>query len=130
EQTLALLDEPFHGLLFVNLVEFDSLYGHRRDPAGYAAALEEFDSDVPRLLSKLGDDDLLVITADHGNDPVHPGTDHTREYVPVLAYSPRMRQAADIGVRASFADLAATIADNFGVPYAGHGKSFLASIHE
>ncbi len=130
QQTLALLDQPFEGLLFVNLVEFDSLYGHRRDPVGYAAALEEFDSYVPQLLSKLGDNDLMVITADHGNDPVHPGTDHTREYVPLITYSPGMKRMVDLGVRASFADLAATIADNFGVQYAGHGQSFLAKISE
>jgi phosphopentomutase len=128
EQTINLLSEPFEGLLFVNLVEFDSLYGHRRDPAGYAAALEEFDSYVPELMSKLSDQDLLVITADHGNDPTHPGTDHTREYVPLLVWSPGMNNPVNIGVRETFADLAATIADNFDVHYDGHGKSFLALI--
>jgi phosphopentomutase len=128
EQTINLLSEPFEGLLFVNLVEFDSLYGHRRDPAGYAAALEEFDGYVPELMSKLSDLDLLVITADHGNDPTHPGTDHTREYVPLLVWSPGMNNPVNIGVRETFADLAATIADNFDVHYDGHGKSFLALI--
>ena len=124
-RTIDLLGKPYHGLMFVNLVDFDSLYGHRRDPAGYAEALEFFDSFVPELIAQLGDDDLLVITADHGNDPIHPGTDHTREYVPLLAYSPSMRSGGAIGVRQSFADLAATVADNFGVRYTGHGVSFL-----
>lgn len=126
QKTIALLGEDFHGLLFVNLVDFDSLYGHRRDPKGYAEALEHFDRCVPDLMDKLSEHDLLIITADHGNDPTHPGTDHTREYVPVLAFSPAMREGGSIGVRDSFADLAATIAENFGVGYEGHGRSFLS----
>lgn len=128
EVTLEQLGRPFEGLLFTNLVDFDSLYGHRRDPAGYAAALEAFDRALPRLAERLGPDDLLIVTADHGNDPTHSGTDHTREYVPLLAYSPAMACGASIGVRPTFADLAATIADNFGVKGTGNGTSFLSLI--
>lgn len=129
EATLEQLGRSFEGLLFTNLVDFDSLYGHRRDPAGYARALEAFDRAVPRLLERLGPDDLLVITADHGNDPVHAGTDHTREYVPVLAYSPSFAAGGSLGVRDTYADLAATIADNFKVKGTGIGSSFLSVLH-
>lgn len=125
EATLEQLARPFQGLLFTNLVDFDSLYGHRRDPQGYAAALEAFDRALPSLAERLGPDDLLVVTADHGNDPTHAGTDHTREYVPILAYSPALSGGGSIGVRPTFADLAATIADNFQVPGTGNGSSFL-----
>jgi len=125
-RTAELLGRPFKGLLFVNLVEFDSLYGHRRDPEGYGRALEAFDRALPGLAGKLGPRDLLIVTADHGNDPVHPGTDHTREFVPLLAYGPAVKAGADLGLRATFADLAATVADNFGVKRPKHGTSFLA----
>lgn len=125
EETLKHLAGDFSGMLFTNLVDFDSLYGHRRDPQGYARALEEFDAALPALLSKVGENDLLVITADHGNDPVHAGTDHTREYVPLLVYGPGLTQPGSLGVRGTYADLAATIADNFGVSATQHGKSFL-----
>lgn len=125
EKTLALLEKPFRGLLFTNLVDFDSLYGHRRDPQGYAAALEEFDLAVPDLVSRLGERDLLIVTADHGNDPTYRGTDHTREYVPLLAYGPGLAKPGSLGTRATYADVAATIADNFGVKPPANGKSFL-----
>ncbi|MDP4096708.1 phosphopentomutase [Paenibacillus sp. P96] len=125
EVTLEQLGREFNGLLFTNLVDFDSLYGHRRDPEGYARALEVFDNAVPDLIAKIGPDDLLIISADHGNDPVHSGTDHTREYVPVLIYSPSLQTPASIGVRDTYADLGATIAENFGVQPPLHGKSFL-----
>jgi phosphopentomutase len=128
ETTLHELKSSFHGLLFTNLVDFDSLYGHRRDPEGYARALEEFDRAVPALLESLTEQDLLIITADHGNDPTHPGTDHTREYVPLLAWSPAFRQPGDLGTLATYADLAATIADNFNTSIATHGHSFLAQL--
>jgi phosphopentomutase len=123
--TLQEMKSDFRGLLFTNLVDFDSLYGHRRDPEGYGRALEEFDRALPDLLAALGEEDLLIITADHGNDPIHPGTDHTREYVPLLAWSPGMTGAGGLEDRASFADLAATIADNFQANFATHGESFL-----
>ncbi|GGH24931.1 phosphopentomutase [Paenibacillus segetis] len=128
QETITLMGQDFTGLLFTNLVDFDSLYGHRRDPEGYARALEEFDAALPDLLSKVGDQDLLVITADHGNDPIHAGTDHTREYVPLLVYNPALTQTVDLGIRATFSDLAATIADNFGINGSGHGRSFLKQL--
>lgn len=128
EVTLLRMSEDFNGLLFTNLVDFDSLYGHRRDPVGYAKALEEFDAALPELMAQVGKADLLIITADHGNDPVHTGTDHTREYVPLLVYSPGIGKPVDLGVRATYADLAATIADNFGVQGMEHGVSFLEDL--
>lgn len=129
ETTIRLLQRSFKGLLFTNLVDFDSLYGHRRDPQGYAACLEEFDRYIPELMQQTGERDLLIITADHGNDPTSPGTDHTREYVPILIYNPTLTdQAISIGTRSTFADLAATIADNFGVDKPSLGKSFLEEL--
>lgn len=125
ETTLRELRGSFRGLLFTNLVDFDSLYGHRRDPQGYARALEEFDRAVPDLLAALTARDLLVITADHGNDPTHTGTDHTREYVPLLISSPAFTRPEGLGTLPTYADLAATIADHFGAPLATHGRSFL-----
>ncbi|MGG4492052.1 phosphopentomutase [Metabacillus idriensis] len=121
-------DRDFTGLSFVNLVDFDALFGHRRDPEGYGLALQEYDARLPELLSKLTEDDLLIITADHGNDPVHHGTDHTREYVPLLAYSPRFISGSALPVRDTFADIGATIADNFKVSMPKHGKSFLMEL--
>ncbi|CAG7641901.1 phosphopentomutase [Paenibacillus allorhizosphaerae] len=127
-KTLELLDHDFQGLLFTNLVDFDSLFGHRRDPEGYAGALNEFDEWLPKLMEKTGPDDLLIITADHGNDPVHPGTDHTREYVPLLVYSPSLQEPGSLGIRPTFADLGATVADNFQAGSTGNGNSFLQQL--
>jgi phosphopentomutase len=115
------------GFLFVNLVDTDMLYGHRRDPVGYAGALREIDAALPAIAAKLRPRDLLVLTADHGNDPTFPGTDHTREYVPLLAYAPRLSLGADLGVRESFGDLGATVAEYFGIR-APRGKSFLRAV--
>ena len=116
------------GLMMVNLVEFDSLYGHRRNVEGYKRAIEDFDYQLSGLLSLLKDDDLLIITADHGNDPTWHGTDHTREHVPLLAYSPSMKEAIDLGLRHSFGDIGQTVLANFGLsPYAV-GTSFLKDI--
>ena len=115
EQTLELMDKDFNGLCFVNLVDFDALWGHRRNPEGYAKELEKFDVNLGKVLEKLNDDDLLIITADHGNDPTYKGTDHTREYVPFLAYSPSMKGNGVLEPSNSFAALGATIAENFGV---------------
>ncbi|EXX88281.1 phosphopentomutase [Paenibacillus darwinianus] len=126
-RTIELMGESFTGLLFTNLVDFDSLYGHRRDPSGYASALAEFDRALPELKAKTGRDDLLIITADHGNDPVHAGTDHTREYVPLLVYNPVLK-GRSLGVRATFADIAATLADNFGIAGPANGCSFLPEL--
>jgi phosphopentomutase len=119
---------PFTGISFVNLVDFDALYGHRRNPIGYGEALEEFDQRLQEVFDKMTDDDLLLITADHGNDPVHPGTDHTREYVPLIAYSKRMQIGKEIPIRTSFADIGATIAENFQVNMPQHGESFLKEL--
>lgn len=124
EQTLELLGRRGdEALVFTNLVEFDSLYGHRRDPKGYRDCLQAFDAALPRLVAALGPRDALFVTADHGNDPTYRGTDHTREHVPLLAAGP-MIAAADLGVRESFADLGATLAENFGVRLEA-GRSFL-----
>jgi phosphopentomutase len=128
QKTIEVLGTSFEGLAFTNLVEFDSLYGHRRDPVGYGKALEEFDALLPRIMVGIGPDDLLILTADHGNDPVHAGTDHTREYVPILLFSPSLTTPDSIGVRATFADLGATIADNFDVASNGNGVSFLEKL--
>ncbi len=115
EQTLELMDNDFKGLCFVNLVDFDALWGHRRNPIGYAEELEKFDVNLGKVLEKLKEDDLLIITADHGNDPTYTGTDHTREFVPFLAYSPSMRENGLMETSNSFASVGATIADNFEV---------------
>jgi phosphopentomutase len=128
DQLLKTMNEEFTGLSFVNLVDFDAKFGHRRDPEGYGRALMEFDARIPELLGALGDGDLLIITADHGNDPVHHGTDHTREYVPLLVYHKGIVQGSDLGVRGTFADVGATIAENFGVKAPEIGESFLARL--
>jgi phosphopentomutase len=112
------------GLIFANLVDFDSLYGHRNDPVGYAAALEAFDRRLPEILGCMRESDILMITADHGNDPTTPGTDHSRERVPVLIVGKAVSQNANIGTRACYADVAATIADLLGVRWSGAGTSF------
>lgn len=125
-KTLELLKTNFKGFLFTNLVDFDSLFGHRRDPIGYGKALEEFDAALPQFMEQIGERDLLIITADHGNDPTYSGTDHTREYVPVMLYSPVFKQPGQLETRSTFADLGATIADNFGVKAPPTGKSFLS----
>jgi phosphopentomutase len=116
------------GLIFANLVDSDTVYGHRNDVAGYAANLERFDARLSALLPALRSRDLLVVTADHGNDPTTPSTDHSREHVPVLLAGPRVRRAIDIGTRRTFADLGQTLAANFGVGPLAHGTSFLEAI--
>lgn len=115
EQTIEIAKSTFEGLCFVNLVDFDANWGHRRDVQGYAKELEEFDIKLKELLPLLKNDDLLILTADHGNDPTYKGTDHTREQVPFLAYSPSLRGGMDLGVSESFAVVGATILDNFGL---------------
>ena len=128
EQTLEIAQTDFHGLCFVNLVDFDALWGHRRDSEGYAREIEKFDVNLGRLLDLMKKDDLLIITADHGNDPTYTGTDHTREKVPFLAYSPSMKGGAEIPEQETFAVVGATIADNFGVkmPEGTIGSSLLS----
>ncbi len=115
EQTIEIAKRDFEGLCFVNLVDFDALWGHRRNVQGYADELERFDEKLGELLNLLKEDDLLIITADHGNDPTHTGTDHTREKVPFLAYSPAMRDNGELEEAQTFAVIGATVADNFGV---------------
>jgi phosphopentomutase len=124
----AALETVPRGLVFANLVDFDTQFGHRNDPAGYAANLERFDARLAAFLPRLGPDDLLIITADHGNDPTTPSTDHSREHVPVFAFGEAVRPGVNLGVRASFADLGQTLADLFGVTPLAHGTSFLSQI--
>lgn len=131
EQTIEIAKRDFKGLCFVNLVDFDALWGHRRNPIGYAEELEKFDVKLGELLKVLNSDDLLIITADHGNDPTYKGTDHTRERVPFLAYSPSMKAAEKLDAADTFAVIGATIADNFGVkmPENTIGKSLLNKLN-
>ena len=115
EQTLEIMDKGFSGVCFVNLVDFDALWGHRRDVNGYAREIENFDVNLGKVLEKLKEDDLVIITADHGNDPTYTGSDHTREAVPFLAYSPSMKGNGILEESKNFAVIGATIADNFGI---------------
>jgi phosphopentomutase len=126
DQTIAALSDKTRGLIFSNLVDFDMLYGHRRDTEGFAKALEHFDSRLPEIETAMREDDLMMITADHGNDPTFPGSDHTREFAPLLVYG-RKARAVDLGTRDSLADIGQTIADNFGVKLIA-GESFLSVI--
>lgn len=128
DKNILELGNDFKGLLFVNLVDFDMLYGHRRDPVGYGKALEKFDARLPEIIEALREEDLLILTADHGNDPTQPGTDHTREYVPLLVYSKGLKGGVNLDIRSSFADIGATIADNYEVSLPKNGKSFLSEL--
>ncbi|REB09857.1 phosphopentomutase [Sporosarcina sp. BI001-red] len=130
DKLLIEMDTEFEGLSFTNLVDFDALFGHRRDPEGYGVALQEFDARMPEIMSRLKQDDLLIITADHGNDPIHEGTDHTREFVPLLIYSPRFASGGTLPLRKTFADIGATIAENFEAKAPEFGESFLQSLIE
>ena len=122
------LEATPHGLLFINLVDFDTVYGHRNDSAGYAANLERFDARLGALLRQVRPDDLVIVTADHGNDPTTPSTDHSREYVPVLVAGAGVREGVALGTRTTFADVGQTLADYFGVAPLAHGRSFLAAM--
>ena len=128
DQVERAIETTSRGLIFANLVDFDTVYGHRNDPPGYAANLERFDGRLASFLPRIGQNDLLVITADHGNDPTTPSTDHSREHVPLLVYGPSVRAGVDLGVRSSFADLGQTIADLFHVGPLKHGTSFLNTV--
>ena len=125
EAMLDYMKTDFNGLLFVNLVDFDMVYGHRRDVEGYRKALETFDAQLPDIMSEMTNDDLLIITADHGCDPAHQGTDHTREYIPILCWHKGMKNAHDIGTRETYADIAATLCNYFGIEERFGAKSFL-----
>ncbi len=127
DQTIRALRSDSRGLIFSNLVDFDMLYGHRRDVEGYARALEHFDARLPEIEAAMNDGDLLLLTADHGNDPTFPGTDHTREYVPLIAYGRRALSGVNLGDRDSLADIGQTVADNFGLRLAA-GESFLKAV--
>jgi phosphopentomutase len=127
EQIINFAEKNFTGLCFLNLVDFDAAYGHRRDPQGYAKCLEEFDVQLAEFLEKITEEDLVIITADHGNDPTAPGSDHTREYVPLVVYRKNGKNI-NLGTRTSFADIGATIADNFNLEMPEIGKSFLNEI--
>lgn len=128
DQLLKVMEKDFRGLSFLNLVDFDALFGHRRDVNGYAKAIEDFDGRIPEIVTALADDDLLLITADHGNDPTFPGTDHTREYVPLLAYSKKMAGRGKMN-QGKFADIGATVSDNFQVAATQNGRSFLDELN-
>ena len=121
---LKVMQKDFTGLCFVNLVDFVSVYGHRRDAKGYADALEYFDNRLNEIKALMKEDDLLILTADHGCDPAHTGTDHTREYVPLLAWHPGMTGLTDLGTRKTYADIAATIAELFGLEERFCAESF------
>lgn len=128
DKTIEYIRKNNEGIIFTNLVEFDSLYGHRRDPEGYKGALEEMDRRIPEILGAMKDGDIIIFTADHGNDPTFKGTDHTREYIPIVIYGKRVKGNVNIGTRKSFADIAATISDIFEIPSTGKGESFMELI--
>lgn len=130
DKTLDFMDTQYEGLIFTNLVEFDSNWGHRRDVEGYAQGLETFDEELGRVFAKMHEDDLLIINADHGCDPTFRGTDHTREYIPVLMYHKKMQHGMNLGTLSTFADIGATIADNFGVQKLPVGTSFKKKLLE
>lgn len=127
DQLIKVMEQDFTGLSFTNLVDFDALFGHRRNVVGYGEAIEDFDGRLPEIFDQMEDDDLLMITADHGNDPTFPGTDHTREYVPLLVYSKKMTGQGALP-QGYFSDIAATIAENFQVTAPANGTSFLSAL--
>ena len=127
DQTITALRDKTRGLIFSNLVDFDMLYGHRRDTEGYAKALEHFDSRLPEIEAAMNDNDVMMITADHGNDPTFRGSDHTREYAPLLIFGKTARAGVNLGTRQSLADIGQTIANNFGLKLTA-GASFLGDI--
>lgn len=127
-KTIELASDDFNGLAFINLVDFDAVYGHRRNPQGYGEAIEAFDTQLQTLIDKLNDDDLLMITADHGNDPTYKGTDHTREQVPLIIYSKQFKNMKELPEANSFGVIGSTICDNFNVEYNGIGSSILESL--
>jgi len=128
KDTIEAIKDPNESFVFTNLVDFDMLFGHRRDVVGYAKCLEEFDSYLPEMLENLKDEDLLIITADHGNDPTHHGNDHTREYIPILNIAKNLKKGVNFGIRNSFADIAATVAEYLEVEYKTKGESYLRLI--
>lgn len=130
DKTIDALNMDFEGLIFTNLVDFDSQYGHRRDPIGYGRAIEEFDKRMPELLAAMKPEDVLFLCADHGNDPIHSGWDHTREHMPVVILGEEIKRGVDLGVRNSFADIGATVCEMLGAEKTSVGTSFLQEIKE
>ena len=130
EAAFAAMREDFDGLLFVNLVDFDMVFGHRRDVKGYAGALEAFDKQIPEIKALMGEEDMLILTADHGCDPCHTGSDHTREHVPLLVWGKSLKGGVNLGTRATYADISATVLEYFGVENTLKGTSFLSEIAE
>ena len=130
DETINYIKKENNGLIFTNLVDFDSKYGHRRNIEGYKEALEEFDARIPQIIEALNEDDILIINADHGNDPTYKGTDHTREYIPLLVYGKNIKQGVNLGIRNSFADIGATVADILNVKLPKHGESFKNNIEK
>lgn len=128
QKTIEEIQKEEEGLIFTNLVDFDMLYGHRNNIEGYAKALEYFDSKIPLIMEQMRDTDMLVITADHGNDPSTPSTDHSREYIPILIYGKQIKENVNIGIRATYADIGETILDVLNMPLLGVGKSFKEKI--
>ncbi len=128
DKTIQALHTDFEGFVFTNLVDFDSKYGHRRDPIGYGKCIEEFDKRLPEIMGAMKEDDILILCADHGNDPVHAGWDHTREYVPVVVWGKNLKPAVNLGTRGSFADISATIAEYLTVSKSEIGESFLEQL--
>ena len=128
DKTIEAMREDFEGLIFTNLVDFDAKYGHRRDPEGYARCIEEFDARLPEIMKEMVNDDVLMICADHGNDPTAPGTDHTREYIPIITWGHTLKYGAEIGIRDSFGDIGATVCELLRVPFKGVGTSFKKQI--
>lgn len=128
DKTIAALKQEFEGFIFTNLVDFDSKFGHRRDPIGYGKAIEEFDARLPEIMDAMNEEDVLILCADHGNDPIHAGWDHTREHIPVVIYGKDIKQGVNLGVRESFADIGATIVEILGADRTEIGESFLKEI--
>jgi len=128
DKTIEAMADDFEGLIFTNLVDFDSKYGHRRDPVGYGQAIEEFDLRLPEIISAMKQDDILMLCADHGNDPVHAGWDHTREYVPIVVYGEEIKAGMNIGTGKTFANIGATISDILSIGSLKIGKSFLSNV--
>ena len=124
EKTIQYIKQDSKGLIFTNLVDFDMLYGHRNNVKGYSKALEYFDSKLPEIMQNMKEDDMLIITADHGNDPTTPSTDHSREYIPILIYGKNIKQNNNIGIRKTYSDISATILDLFGLSKLNNGTSF------
>lgn len=128
DKLIETVRQDFNGLSFLNLVDFDAQFGHRRDKPGYAQAIKDFDNRLPELINNLQEDDLVIITADHGNDPTADGTDHTREYIPVLMFSPKITEYHELAQDDTFSSIGATIADNFDVPLPEYGRSYLTEL--